>query len=62
MEQNKTLTLKSKSGTFNRRTDGKEIAYTSYYVEIAGIEVKVEAKDNTGRQLLDSYFKGAKNG
>lgn len=67
MEQNKansvakTLTLTSKSGTFTAK-DGKERAYTSYYVQIMGIEVKVEASDNTGKQLLESYFKGGNNG
>ena len=58
---NKSLTLKSKSGTFTAK-DGKERAYTSYYVQIMGIDVKVEASDNTGKQLLENYFKGVNNG
>lgn len=53
---NKTLTLKSKSGKFIGK-DGKERSFTSYFVEIMGVEVKVDAYDNTGKQLLTNYFK-----
>lgn len=51
----KTLTTYAESGTFTRQ-DGTKVDYTSYYVEIMGIKVKIEAKDNTGKQLLEVYF------
>lgn len=60
VQNTKTLTLTSRSGTFTAR-DGKERPYTTYYVQIMGIDVKVEASDSTGKQLLESYFKGVSN-
>ena len=69
MEQNKTtnntaktLALHAENGTFNRPSDGKSVSYTNYYVEIMGIKVKLDAKDSTGKQLLEMYYKGANNG
>lgn len=51
----KTLTAYAEQGVFTRQ-DGKQVAYTAFYVEVMGIKVKIVANDNTGKQLLEAYF------
>ena len=52
----KTLTAYAEQGVFTRQ-DGKKVEYTAIFVDVMGIKVKLVANDNTGKQLLESYFK-----
>lgn len=60
MEQNKNvkqLTLTGQTRQFTAK-DGRKIEYVALTVEVMGINVDLQARDNTGRQLLATYFKG----
>lgn len=39
-------------------SNGIEVVYYEYYVEVNGIKIKVKPVDATGRQLLEYYVKG----
>ena len=39
-------------------SNGIEVVYFEYYVEVNGIKIKVKPVDNTGRQLLEYIAKG----
>lgn len=47
--------LTVKRGVFTNR-EGKQMKYVSLYVNINGIEVKLEPADNTGKQLVAMAF------
>ncbi len=60
MEQNKNvkqLTLTGQTRQFTAK-DGRKIEYVALTVEVMGIKVALQAKDETGRQLLSHYFRG----
>lgn len=50
-------TLYAEQGTFID-DKGNEIAYTSYYVDVLGVRVKVKPCDNTAKQLLTIALSG----
>lgn len=50
-------TLYSEKGTF-KDDKGNEVSYTSYYVDVMGLRVKVKPCDNTAKQLLTIAFSG----
>lgn len=39
-------------------TNGVEVSYFEYYVEVSGIKIKVKPVDSTGKQLLEFVAKG----
>lgn len=60
MEQNKNvkqLTLTGQTRQFTSK-DGRKIEYVALTVEVMGVKVALQAKDETGRQLLSLYFRG----
>lgn len=50
-------TLYSENGTFTDEK-GNEVSYTSYYVEVMGVLVKVKPCDRTAKQLLTIALQG----
>lgn len=50
MKEFKT-TLTCESGTFTDE-NGNDIAYTSYYIDVLGVKVKIKPCDKTAKQLL----------
>lgn len=49
--------LTVKSGIFTNR-EGKRVKYVSLYVNVNGVDVKLEPADNTGKQLIALAFGG----
>ena len=50
MKELKTV-LTCDNGTFTDEK-GNEIAYTSYYIDVLGVKVKIKVCDKTAKQLL----------
>ena len=57
MENKKELQLKGEAKSFTNAS-GRKVTYVALYVEIFGVKVALQAKDETGRQLLSHYFRG----
>ncbi len=56
-QKTRELTLTGQTRQFTAK-DGSKIEYVALTVEVMGIKVDLQARDNTGRQLLATYFKG----
>ena len=55
--ENRELILQREKGTFSDSNDKtKTIEYTSYYVTVAGIKIKLKPVDGTAKQLLDGFY------
>lgn len=50
-------TLYSEKGTF-ADDKGETVEYTSYYIDVLGVKVKVKPCDGTGKQLLAIALQG----
>ncbi len=53
---NQELILQVAHSTFTDST-GKIVPFTSYYVVIAGIAIKLKPVDGTAKAILDGFFK-----
>lgn len=64
MEQEKNKTVKSlelhcRQGEFkNDRLE--QVAFSTFYVVLMGVEVRLIPKDGTAKQLLEGYFQTVK--
>ena len=57
-EKNKTvkpLELNMRSGEF-RNDKGENLAFSTFYVVLMGVEVRLVPKDGTAKQLLEQYY------
>lgn len=50
----KALEIQVECGEFENK--GEKIEYTTFYVLISGIKVKIQASDATGKQLLKAHY------
>lgn len=54
----RNLVLQCEKGTFVDQNDNKrQIEYTTFYVELAGLRIKLKPVDQTAKQLLENFYK-----
>lgn len=55
MQEVKTILYQEK-GTFTDKETNTDVEYSTYYVDIMGIKVKIKPADGTAKQLLALAF------
>lgn len=55
-----TIEMTIEQGSF-KKDNGKQVDYVTCFVEILGVKVKMQPKDDTGKQLLATYLKKGVN-
>ena len=50
------LVLKCEKGIFTDESKKASVEYVSFYVEVAGLKLKMKPADNTAKQLLEQFY------
>lgn len=50
------LVLQCEKGCFTDESKKTSVEYVSFYVELAGLKVKMRPADNTAKQLLEQFY------
>lgn len=50
------LVLKCEKGQFTDKDNNRSVEFVSFYVEFAGLKIKLKPVDNTAKQLLENFY------
>ena len=54
----RNLILQVEKGTFQDQNDKtRTVEFTTFYVELAGLKIKLKPVDTTAKQLLENFYK-----